>query len=135
MSAVNITTYSVHFFCGVITPVPDTPNAMRVRKKNALYIAQYTSLKDAIISLIDGKVRHEYDRPKVRAARESVAAIAHYSTVPMCRPLVCPSQAGDFPLFAPCSRVLPSLTRGAMPMWYVARRGGYACRQVRTEAG
>ncbi|CAM9672261.1 unnamed protein product [Laminaria digitata] len=26
---------------------------------------EYTSLRDAIISLIDGKVRHDYDRPKV----------------------------------------------------------------------
>lgn len=71
------------FLCVAVTPVHDTPDAICVRQKHAPYIAQYTSLKDAIISLIDGKVRHEYDRLKVSAARGNVAAIAYYSTVPM----------------------------------------------------
>lgn len=75
--------YSIQLVCVAITPVHDTPDAIRVRQKHAPCIAQYTSLKDAIISLIDGKVRHEYDRLKVSAARESVGAIAYYSTVPL----------------------------------------------------
>lgn len=29
------------------------------------FLAQYMSLKDAVKSLIDGKIRHEYDRKKV----------------------------------------------------------------------
>lgn len=56
---------------------PDDPTGYAPTTTTTQSLKKYMSVKDAIMSLIDGKIRHEYDRPKVTSARPFAVHACH----------------------------------------------------------